>query len=188
MYFLSAAARLRSPVTGDYTLDFTRLRRGSMLAAAGTSLGDAALDHDLSKAIDTRDDKKILAAAERILDRDIAHVRAHVVSDNVLRKTGHPKEADFHHIMARGLLQSIFNSGDGQTPERAFRVFHVREEYDLARLIDLEVVGQSVKQEEGRTLDVLRVKKGKEVVDIYFDITELFALTLATRDTHANVQ
>jgi hypothetical protein len=178
VYYLQTAPDLRAQDGGKLgSVDFRRLRRGSMLNHGGTT-GDERIERRLDEAIASRDEKAILDATAAVLEDDAAHIRAHVVRDNLLRKHGKPRDAEFHRAMVTGLLSSIFASGDGKSTRTAFHVFHVREEYDLLRLIQAEVVSQSLDTQGGVAYDVVRVKRPDgHVAEMYFDVSELFALS-----------
>lgn len=178
VYYLQAAPGLHAAQPAKLeAVDFRRLRRGSMLNHGGTS-GDEPLEKQLEDAISTRDERRILEATTAVLAKDVAHIRAHVVRDNLLRKTGKSQEAEFHRTMVKGLLASIFATGTGKSAGSAFRVFHVREEYDLLRFIQLEVVSQALDVRGQQAYDVLRVKRPDgQLADMFFDVSELFALS-----------
>jgi hypothetical protein len=63
------------------------------------------------------------------------------------------RAATFHETVARGLLQSILDTGDGG--ERPWRVFDLREEEAVLAVLDLKVEGRSSSAKDGRTIDVV---------------------------------
>ena len=167
-------------------LDFRRVRRGSMLVnfAEGPNK-DGDLDRTLNAAITGGDPQRLLTTARELLDKDIAYVRAHGAVATILHQQGQAAEGDMHIGFANGMLDSILKSGDGRTPASAFVVFHVREEYDVARLLRAQVLRQTLRQEGARSFDMLTVRQLPKTGDgpaegpereLYFDITELFAL------------
>ena len=130
----------------------------------------------LRAAIKTGDQAQILKAAQAVLAEDAAFIMAHIVLSNLQNKAGHTSAAEMHDIFLKGMLDSIVAHGDGRSFKTAFRVYFVREEYDLMRVIGVKVQGQSLTHEQRQDFDILHVinDKGKER-DFYFDITELFA-------------
>jgi hypothetical protein len=177
------AAGDRAQVKG---LDFRRVRRGSMLVNfVGGAGKDSELDRSLNAAIASGDQARVLATARELLDRDTAYGPAHLVAGTILRQQGREAQADLHLTFANGMLESILSSGDGRAPGSAFVVFHVREEYEVARVLRAEVQRQSLRHEGDRAYDMLTVRRlpasGEGPAEgpdrqMYFDITELFAL------------
>jgi hypothetical protein len=174
----NAAVWQRGDLAAVRAIDFRRFRRGSMLATVPTS--DHELDMELKKGIESHDDEKVLAAARATVSQNAAYIRGHVVASNVLRKQGKNDQADIHRAFVKGMFDSIMASGDGKTKTTAFTVYSVREEYDLAMALELDVLGQALQQDGGRVYDVLTVRpdsKEKSVLtrEMFFDITELYA-------------
>ena len=65
-----------------------------------------------------------------------------------------------------GLLQSITATGDGKTPETAFKVISVAEEYALLREIGAEVKSQSLVGH----CDKMEVERNEKEYTFYFDV------------------
>jgi hypothetical protein len=186
-YYRQARAWLAA---GDLTrvkgLDFRRVRRGSMLLNFVAGAGkDSELDRALNAAIASGDDARILATARQLLDQDTAYGPAHLVAGTILRQQGNGALADLHLAFANGMLDSILASGDGRSPASAFVVFHVREEYEVARVLRAEVREQSLRHHGDRAYDMLTVRRLPASGDgppegperqMYFDVTELFAM------------
>jgi Domain of unknown function (DUF4919) len=88
---------------------------------------------------------------ERVLDLSLPwldqcpiDIDAHLLSAVALQKLGRPEEADPHRRWYRGLVESILASGDGRTPESAFVVISVAEEYSVLRALRLERESQAL--------------------------------------------
>jgi len=155
------------------SIDFARLRRGSMLRSHAA--GPPA-EGDLRKAMKSRDEARIAEAARAVLAQDATYLEAHIVLVVLDHAAGRDKDAALHDIFAKGIVESMGRSGNGRSMKTAFRVFFVREEYDLMRIEGCQVLRQSLTSEGGKSFDILRVKNEKGVEqDVYFDITELFA-------------
>jgi hypothetical protein len=155
------------------TIDFAHFRRGSMLRSHAS---DPAAQGELRAALKSGNPAAIQKAADAVLAEDAAHVVAHVVLMNLDQDAGHTADAKLHDAFIAGIFRSILASGDGRSFTTAIRVYFVREEYDLMRVIGAQVLMQSLHRQDGRSFDVLRIKdkKGQER-DFYFDITELLA-------------
>jgi hypothetical protein len=153
--------------------DFARFRRGSMLLRHG---GGPAAEAQLRPAMKKNDVEEIRKAASAMVAEDAAHITAHVILTNLDTDAGRKAEAELHDVFVAGMLRSILGSGDGRGYGGAFTVYFIREEYDLARALGAQVLGQSLAHQGPRSYDILnvRTKSGAER-EIYFDITEVFA-------------
>ncbi len=81
--------------------------------------------------------------------------------------------------MEFGLLSSITSTGDGKTPETAWHVSSVEEEYFVMRMIGVKPGRQSLVNRNGRIFDALEVVDGKGVSrTLWFDITDFFSKEL----------
>jgi len=77
-----------------------------------------------------------------------------------------------HRAMADGLVKSITDSGDGRTPETAFKVITISEEYMTMFYLGLEVRGQALVDAGGVSYDLLMaVDEGGNEHQVYFDIS-----------------
>src|SRR6266850_7871936 len=82
-----------------------------------------------------------------------------------------------HRAIARGLISSISASGDGKTPETAFPVISVREEYIYLLVNDYKVTMQALLQTKDGPVDAMSAvnnKTGRNET-VYFGINRLFA-------------
>jgi uncharacterized protein with GYD domain len=68
-----------------------------------------------------------------------------------------------------GLLSSITSSGDGRSPETAFRVVSVHEEYSLLQEIGAKVEKQSLVRGGYDRLEISR-KNGEKKYTLFFDV------------------
>ncbi len=94
-----------------------------------------------------------------------------MIAASIYRKTGDKKRSTFHLRFAKGLLDSIFQSGDGQSRETAFRVVDVAEEYTVLRVLGLQSICQMLPGVEGHfdIFEVLDPTSGQHAA-IYFQI------------------
>ncbi len=76
---------------------------------------------------------------------------------------------------AQGLMQSILSSGDGRSPETAYQVINVIEEYEVLAELDLKRKTQTVLEVGARNYDVLVCRsKARRKLTLYFDITRFY--------------
>ena len=77
-----------------------------------------------------------------------------------------------HRNTTTGILKSIINSGDGHTPETAYKVITISEEYMTLFFLGLRAKAQSKQPNTGtKVIDVMEVedKKGK-LRKVYFEL------------------
>ena len=97
----------------------------------------------MNEALQSNDYAGALVHANLILDQNYVDIDAHVIIDIANTKLGNADEAKKHHSIVIGLLQSI-RTGDGKTPETAFTVITVHEEYSLIRIFGLRRQSQAL--------------------------------------------
>ncbi len=173
-YRQQAPALAREDANALAALDSKRLRRGRLYVG---NLGyPKELDEEVRAAIKRTDDPAVLAAATKMLALDVTDIEAHTLAFVVNDRAGNASSASFHRELAGRLLESIRASGDGRDFGTAWVVFQVREEYQVLRAADFEVLGQSLVPHAGRHFDVLEASERPGMkARFYFDVTELFA-------------
>lgn len=78
--------------------------------------------------------------------------------------------------MADGLLNSIKSSVDGKSPQTAFEVISVNEEYGLIRSLNLRPIGQALAMDNGHFYDAMKVvdPQTNQESTLYFNIDKPF--------------
>jgi|GEM_PF-1463182 len=129
------------------------------------------LEEEFGIAMKAKDNKKIEELADKILEIDFTDIRFHMMKAYAMKANG--KDFEFHKIMVQRLEESILASGDGKSPETAFHVAQVKEEYAILNSFGLQVTSQSLSHMGNHSFDVMECqsKDGKNYT-IYFDITE----------------
>ena len=133
----------------------------------------------MNEALQTNDYTGALLQANLILDQDYVDIDAHIITEIANTKLGNTDEAEKQHSIVVGLLRSI-RTGDGKTPETAFTVITVGEEYSLIRVLGLRRQQQVLIANGGHQYD------GLDVVDregqsqrLYFQIDRVMAAEAA---------
>jgi hypothetical protein len=121
------------------------------------------------------DDVSILA--RQIIERDYTDIDAHAALAALLERRGMQDEAAFERAVADGLLRSIQATGDGLTPETAYVVIGVAEEYTLLGASNVQVAKQTLLQTARGPVDALEVvnRVNGERRTVYFDVSRMFA-------------
>jgi len=154
--------------------DFWRFRRGRLYVPDASNIQE--LEERLADAARSDSAAGIIDASAAVLASDQADINAHTLRSNALRKTDHLTEADFHRTVAQGLIDSIIHAGNGQSPESAWTVYRVKEEYEVLKAKQARFVSQSRITVGNRTLDLLDAERTDgEKLHVYFDVTELLA-------------
>ena len=163
----------------DESVDFTRLR---MLYAESQSYAPTR-DDDEGEMIDLAVKGHYAEARDKaraILSRNYMNIEAHMASVVVCRGLKDESCSAHHLFVARGMLDSIHNSGDGKTMKTAFVVISVPEEYALLRVLGLDRIEQSLARgDDGRMYDVLKVRSvaTSEETSVFFNVDAAFAAT-----------
>jgi len=154
-------------------LDFTALR---MAYAQSSGYDPFRFDSEahavLSQAMDQRDLTSALNALKRLLDACYLDIHAHMLAVDIYESLRTEEKESFHMRFATGLLDSIMRSGDGTNFEKAFIVISTQEEYALLRVLSLEIIMQSLRENNGHQYDVFECPHphtGK-IIEVYFDV------------------
>jgi hypothetical protein len=121
------------------------------------------------------DDVSVLA--RQIIERDYTDIDAHAALAAVLERQGMSEAAAFERAVADGLLRSIQETGDGMTPETAYVVIGVAEEYTLLGASNVQVAKQTLLQTARGPVDALEVvnRANGNRRTVYFDVSRMFA-------------
>ena len=163
---------------GNTAIDFQALRY-ARAELPGYNPYEALADPtkgDLIRAMGTNDLDGVVTLANQIIERDYTDIDAHGALAAVLERRGQREQAAFELAVANGLLRSIGESGDGMTPETAYVVIGVAEEYSFLGSIGVQVARQSLIQAARGPVDALEVVNpaNGERQTVYFDVSRLF--------------
>jgi hypothetical protein len=165
------AARLKA---GDQTVDFRQLR----LAYADSPNYSKRPDTDkekkaMSAALNGKDFATAIKNADIVLAAKYVDMDAHYAEYVADRELGKLEGAEFHKFVLQGLLHSITSSGDGKTPETAYEVIEVHEEYVVLRFMGVGLPKtQSYLKKNGHAYDEIKYEdpKSKQEETIYFNV------------------
>lgn len=161
----------------DESVDFARLRQ---LATELDSY--AAADHGPSRnnmfaALQRGDYKEAMKLAEKDLAANYLDVDAHIGAMAAAKGIGAASQEAHHRYVAKGIIDSILRSGDGKTPETAFKVIAINEEYATLRVLGLQVQGQALSHAGGHNFDIMTAvdPETKSKREGYFNIDPIWA-------------
>lgn len=150
---------------GNTNIDYARLRLSYVESPERKAAKDTSAEEKaMSEALQAKEFAAALKSAETVLDSEYVNLDAHFVAYVAEREMGDSAKAEFHRAVFRGLIDSIRNSGDGKSPEKAWVIISVHEEYVVLRAMGLRPSGQSLVEKDGHAYDVMKAKDadGKE--------------------------
>lgn len=105
---------------------------------------------------------------------NFAFFASHAMAAALYERRGRQADAQRHLRIAKGLYDSIMNSGQGNGPDSPYLVIFILEEYEVLRILDSDLMAldQRLEQLGSEFYDVWRVKSklnGQES-EIWFDI------------------
>jgi hypothetical protein len=159
--------------SGDLSIDFKQLRFSYMESPERHQAKDT---DDQKKAMFEALKKKDYAKARHnagvVLENEFVDLDAHRVMQIACGGLQDEQKARFHEAVARGLLRSILDSGDGKSAATAYVVISVHEEYIVLQVLGLRPSGQSAVNIDGHSYDVLETKKQDSGagVKLYFNV------------------
>lgn len=158
----------------DPDLDFTAFRMAYAESSGYDPYFFGLLDQldQMLAAYDNGDYQRAAELAEGILAQNYHIPDAHMVAYISYDELGQDDKASHHDYFLDGTINSIFDSGDGKSPETAYVVVLIQEEYLLLGVLDVIDAGQSLVEENGHMYDVFegRDKITNEPVTIYFNV------------------
>ena len=113
----------------------------------------------MKKAFTAGDCPAAMAHAKEIFEVNLVQIDAHYVTAVCQRKAGNEEEARREHAMLMGLVKSVLGSGDGKSPETAFVVIAIEEEYSVLATFSLTLVSQALVNLGASAFDRMQVKK-----------------------------
>ena len=120
----------------------------------------------LLKTYNDDDPKEFLAGSEAWLRKCPVDAKVHLMRAGLLLKAGDVPGHLYHRMIFYGLLTSIVTSGDGKSPETAYKVISVDEEYTVLNHIGAKVKSQSL---VAGSCDAMAVQFNGADTTLYFD-------------------
>ena len=126
----------------------------------------------LQKALDEDNWPTAIEMIEHLLETCYLDIYVHIAAAFVYDKKGDQAKSMYHRKFGEGLLDSIFQSGDGKSYQTAFEVIDITEEYAVLGLLGFQPLEQSIKLHEGHQFDVIEIndpETGKKF-EVYFNV------------------
>jgi hypothetical protein len=144
---------------GDLEIDFGALRRAYSESEDFQSGGEAAQQSAMFVALGERDFARAITSARQALDIKYVGIDAHFTLYIAYQKTGETEKSKFHYAIWKGLIDSIFASGDGMSTETALEVIGIDEEYAIIRVLGAELKKQALHFEGDHKYDILTITR-----------------------------
>jgi len=167
------APLLASLKAGKTDIDYARLRISYMDSPEYKAAKDVSKSEDaMTDALNKKDYPAALKDAEVVLESNYVNIDAQYVALVANREMGAMDKAEFHRTVFRGLINSILDSGDGKSMEKAWVVINVHEEYVVLRALGFRPSEQNVAHKDGHSYDVMKVKNAEDGTEqtLYFNV------------------
>lgn len=128
------------------------------------------------EALSNEQFEQALKEAHAILEENYLVLHAHYVCALAYQKMNNLKKYDLHMFILKGLVDSIIGEGDGMSPETAYKVINIEEEYFLIYSMGFTPQEQRSLNIAGHNYDeiLLRDAEGNEG-PIFFNVDTLFS-------------
>ena len=118
--------------------------------------------------------RKAAQIVEKELESDPTNLRFHlykqIVYSNLYGKESQEEFDAYTQVVM--LFSAISSTGNGKTPETAFHVISVPDEYGLMEMFGLSMKSQSLIEKKGRSYDLMELEENEFGLEsMYFDIT-----------------
>lgn len=156
----------------DMAVNFLTLRMSYTRTPDYKPYGDSDARKAAFAALNKKDFAGALKFAQTALETNYVDLDVHLLCRIAYRETGNKEKEAFHVSVLRGLVSSIYNSGDGSSPEKAMLVISVPEEYFVMNANGLTLLKQKSMTVNGHDYDAMDVesKKTGEKKTMYFNI------------------
>lgn len=125
----------------------------------------------MTVARQTRDWPSLLAAARQLIDSDYVDGSAHLMAFEALTAMNRQDEGAREQAIAVGIFKSIMAGHDGSSPDQAFIVISIAEEYELMAARLRKVNSQTLVGHGGHAYDVLVATNGDgDTKTFYFEV------------------
>lgn len=160
----------------DPSVNFTELRHAFYESPNYNPYAPMLTYRPMNAAIGQKNYEEALKIAESVLAKNFVEINAHFTALIAYQETGNAEKAQFHKFMVDGLLNSIKSTMDGKSPEKAFEVISINEEYGLIRSLGVRPIKQALLEDKGHSYDAITVvdPKTNQESTIYFNIDKPF--------------
>jgi Domain of unknown function (DUF4919) len=164
---------------GKLDIDYTAFRLSYAASPKYEPYGiaTAGLANAMKTAFNAGDCATAMARAKDIMEANFVQIDAHFVTGLCHKKAGNEEGARQERAVTDGLINSVLKSGDGKSPQTAFVVISIDEEYKALAAMGLVLNRQSLVVLQGLSFDRMEAKTrdGGQAVTLYFNIDRMRA-------------
>ena len=170
------AALLEKAKKGEGAVDYTALRFAFFETPDYNPLSGMIDYRSLWGAVMQGNWPEAAKQAEAVLAKNYVDANAHMVAHIAYRQQGDAEKAALHRRWADGLIESIKAGGDGKSPEAAWHVTSISEEYAVLRSMSLRATGQSLVNDKGHAYDVIKtLDRTNAEATFFFNVDKPFS-------------
>lgn len=170
-------ALLAQAKAGGGAVDYKALRFAFFETPGYNPLAGMIIQRNLWGVLNQGNFAEAAKQADAVLEKNYVDVNAHMVAYVANRELKNDEKAQVHRRWADGLLDSIKSGGDGKSPETAWHVISISEEYALLRALNVRPTGQSLVNDKGHAYDAMKTidpRTNTEVV-YFFNVDKPFS-------------
>ncbi len=164
---------------GDATVDYTALRLAYVQSATYDpyAMQTRPLFAAAWQAFQAKDCTTAVASARAMFKINYVTIPMHFVVSDCLKQAGDTAGADREAAIARGLAESLRNSGDGKSLDTAYVVVTLSEEGFILSMLGFKEERQALLNHDGHQIDLLEGKDDQtgEARSAYFNVDAPFA-------------
>jgi hypothetical protein len=172
--------------SGDLSIDWQALRLDAVVAGVDGTFDWRKANQDGMQAFKTGNYNEALANGLEIVNHNIANGDGHfllMVSYHHLKKQ---QEADQQSLIVDKILQSILDSGNGQTPSTAWFTVSPAEESFLLRILGMTAKSQAQVNQAGHSFNKVTVAARDNAETVFWFNTD--TIVEMTRRAFSNPQ
>jgi hypothetical protein len=164
--------------SGDLNINWAELRLDAIVAGVDESFDWQKASADGLQAFNTRDYNTALSKGLEIVSHNIANGDGHFLLMVSYRRLGKQTEAEQQNQIVDKILQSILDSGNGQTPASAWVTVNPSEESFVLRVLGMTPKSQTPVNMAGHAFNKVTVaaRDGAETT-FWFNIDTLVEMT-----------
>ncbi|MBK7141771.1 MAG: DUF4919 domain-containing protein [bacterium] len=177
--FVRYTALLMRSLDGDTTVDYSRMRfwftQTRKYDPFCLSQGNQVCEFrdSMHLAYTAKNWNAVRQYATRILQRELCDIEAQSLASTANLQLGDSTLGQLQGWTSRKLLESIRSSGDGKSPETAYKLISDLEERPLLAYLGYTKREVETVEEAGRVFDKVKAvhNESKKTVDLWFDLT-----------------
>lgn len=177
--YLSYKELVQRAKNGDTNIDFVEfIAAASDWDLAEKGVFTAPNREAMVEAFKKKKYKEAVLLAEAVLDYEFTNRGLHRATAKAYRELGNTEKARFHEDIGEKILKALLSTGDGQTPETAYCVQGINEEYVIMAYFGYEVSSQAYIVSSASAYDLLK-GKDKKTADLLVCTSTLADISVA---------